>query len=214
LHKEIKIIINLNLKKMRKGILCLAAVALLAVFSTSCNPDVIITAPESIEIELGSTDADVLKDVTASSKDEVTVTGVNYDHAGEQTATFAAGDATLDKVVHVKTTKLAGTYEFTWSIDGQADPRVFDSDIQQSTTVYNKILISDIIDGNVSAVCTGTNFTIEETSLEADGGVTGTLTGTGTFVKDGTNYKIATASITVAWSDNVTNEIEVTFSKQ
>ncbi|MDY0015738.1 MAG: hypothetical protein RBS13_05960 [Bacteroidales bacterium] len=198
---------------MKKSILSLAAVALLGLFMASCTPEVLFTGADDVIVDLGSTDADVLVDVEASNGKEVTVTGINYDEAGEHNATFTAGDATHDAVVKIKTDKLAGSYEFSWTIDGQADPTVYDSDIQQSTTVYNKILISEIIDGNVSAVCSGTTFTIEETSLSADG-VTGTLTGTGTFVKDGTNYKIATASITIAWSDNVTNEIEVTFDKQ
>jgi hypothetical protein len=172
LHNEIKIIINLNLKKMRKGILCLAVVALLAVFPTSCKPDVVITAPESIEIELGSTDADVLKDVTASSKDEVTVTGVNYDHAGEQTATFAAGDATLDKVVKVKTTKLAGDYEFTMD----EDPAKYSCDINQSETDYNKInikgnLLPEMGEITISAFGQKDVLTVEEFNVELEGGV-------------------------------------------
>lgn len=198
---------------MKKSILSLAAVALLGLFMASCTPEVTFSNADNIIVDLGSTDADVLLDVEASNGKEVTVTGINYDEAGEHNATFTAGDATYDAVVKIKTDKLAGAYEFTWTIDGQADPTVYASTIQQSATVYNKILISDIIDGNVSAVCSGTDFTVEETSLSADG-VTGTLTGTGTFVKDGENYKIATASITIAWSDGITNEIEVTFTKQ
>lgn len=216
MHKEIKIIINLNLKKMRKGILCLAAVALLAVFSTSCNPDVIITAPESIEIELGSTDADVLKDVTASSKDEVTVTGVNYDHAGEQTATFAAGDATLDKVVKVKTTKLAGDYEFTMD----EDPAKYSCDINQSETDYNKInikgnLLPEMGEITISAFGQKDVLTVEEFNVELEGGVKIPVTGVGSFEKlESGVYQVKEITISVTFAADDIEEFVLTFTKK
>ncbi|MFA7401370.1 MAG: hypothetical protein GX612_00225 [Bacteroidales bacterium] len=215
LHNEIKIIINLNLKKMRKGILCLAVVALLAVFPTSCKPDVVITAPESIEIELGSTDADVLKDVTASSKDEVTVTGVNYDHAGEQTATFAAGDATLDKVVKVKTTKLAGTYEFT--IDDSA--ALISCTITQSETDYNKININGNLLGlgelMISAFGQGNVLTMEEFEMELTGGDKVPVTGVGSFEKlESGVYQVKEMTITVTYGVGDTEEYVLAFEKK
>ena len=202
---------------MRKGILLLAAVAFLATFN-SCQPEVIITTPEEITIDLGSNDAAVLAGVEASNKDEVTVSGINYDHAGEQTATFAAGDVTLEKVIKVKTDKLAGQYSYKRTIDGDLDSEIYSCTVTQSTTLFNKIIVSDLLDGvGGSAVCQGAAFTLDAFNVEIPDLGKAAVTGTGTFEKlDGGNYQISTAEITLDF-ENASLEswlIEIEFTKE
>jgi hypothetical protein len=203
---------------MRKGILLLAAVAFLATFN-SCQPEVIITTPEEITIDLGSNDAAVLAGVEASNKDEVTVSGINYDHAGEQTATFAAGDVTLEKVIKVKTDKLAGQYSYKQTIDGDLDSEIYSCTVTQSTTLFNKIIVSDLLGGAVdgSAVCQGAAFTLDAFNVEFTGLGKAAVTGTGTFEKlDGGNYQISTAEITLDFEDPSLESwlIEIEFTKE
>lgn len=203
---------------MRKGILLLAAVTFLATFN-SCQPEVIITTPEEITIDLGSNDAAVLAGVEASNKDEVTVSGINYDHAGEQTATFAAGDVTLEKVIKVKTDKLAGQYSYKRTIDGDLDSKIYSCTVTQSTTLFNKIIVSDLLGGDVdgSAVCQGAAFTLDAFNVEFDGLGKAAVTGTGTFEKlDGGNYQISTAEITIDFEDASLESwlIEIEFTKE
>lgn len=205
---------------MRKGILLLAAVAFLATFN-SCQPEVIITTPEEITIDLGSNDAAVLAGVEASNKDEVTVSGINYDHAGEQTATFAAGDVTLEKVIKVKTDKLAGQYSYKRTIDGDLDSEIHSCTVTQSTTLFNKIIVSDLL-GNASAVdgsavCQGAAFTLDAFNVEIPDLGKAAVTGTGTFEKlDGGNYQISTAEITIDFEDASLESwlIEIEFTKE
>jgi hypothetical protein len=199
---------------MRKGILLLATVAFLATFN-SCQPEVIITTPEEITIDLGSNDAAVLAGVTASNKDEVTVSGINYDHAGEQTATFAAGDVTLEKVIKVKTDKLAGQYSYQQTIDGDLDDEIYTCTVTQSPTFYNKIIVNDLL-GGASAVCQGAAFTLDTYNVEITG-LKAAVTGTGTFEKlDGGNYQISTAEITIDFEDASLESwlIEIEFTKE
>ena len=202
---------------MRKGILLLAAVAFLATFN-SCQPEVIITTPEEITIDLGSNDAAVLAGVEASNKDEVTVSGINYDHAGEQTATFAAGDVTLEKVIKVKTDKLAGQYSYKRTIDGDLDSEIYSCTVTQSTTLFNKIIVSDLLDGvGGSAVCQGAAFTLDAFNVEVPDLGKAAVTGTGTFEKlDGGNYQISTAEITIDFEDASRESwlIEIEFTKE
>ncbi|MDD2621912.1 MAG: hypothetical protein PHH25_06040 [Bacteroidales bacterium] len=202
---------------MRKGILLLAAVAFLATFN-SCQPEVIITTPEEITIDLGSNDAAVLAGVEASNKDEVTVSGINYDHAGEQTATFAAGDVTLEKVIKVKTDKLAGQYSYKRTIDGDLESEIYSCTVTQSTTLFNKIIVSDLLDGvGGSAVCQGAAFTLDAFNVEIPDLGKAAVTGTGTFEKlDGGNYQISTAEITLDFEDPSLESwlIEIEFTKE
>ncbi|MFA7102617.1 MAG: hypothetical protein WC142_05380 [Bacteroidales bacterium] len=202
---------------MRKGILLLAAVAFLATFN-SCQPEVIITTPEEITIDLGSNDAAVLAGVEASNKDEVTVSGINYDHAGEQTATFAAGDVTLEKVIKVKTDKLAGQYSYKRTIDGDLESEIYSCTVTQSTTLFNKIIVSDLLDGvGGSAVCQGAAFTLDAFNVEIPDLGKAAVTGTGTFEKlDGGNYQISTAEITIDFEDASLESwlIEIEFTKE
>ena len=56
-------------------------------------------------IELGSSDEDVLA-FRAPDGSAVTVSGIDYNKAGEQTATFKAGNTTETKQVKVKANEL------------------------------------------------------------------------------------------------------------
>lgn len=178
------------------------------------DEEVTISTPDKIEIELGSTDADVLFGVEASNGDKVTVTGINYDHAGEQTATFAAGDVTLDKVVCVKTSNLAGDYEYT--IDQL--PEILGCEIKQSNTVYNKIIISDFLGlygHDATALCQGSEITLDPLNLELEGGETAIITGKGSFEKLARGvYQVKEMRVTVTYSPiDLVEEYVLTFEK-
>ena len=100
---------------MKKSILTLAVLAFLF---TSCEK-VKLTFSGDIMIELGSSDEDVLAFVSASDGSAVTVSGIDYNKAGEQTATFKAGNTTETKQVKVKANELAGRYNIAvFSSDG------------------------------------------------------------------------------------------------
>ena len=214
---------------MKKSILSLTAMAMLFAF-TSCSSDD-VTAPELTvpaealeEIDLGDEDAAMLG-VTAEDKTDGDVTElidiINLDNAGEVTLTYSVADdagnkASKDRAATIKTDKLAGAYDISVSIDG-GEPTVYDGVVQQSSTVYNKILISDIIDGNIGAICQGTGFTVESVSVDFGEGLgSATLTGTGTFKETNGVFSVETADITADFENELIPNwtITVTFVKQ
>lgn len=86
------------------------AAAAMVLFS-SCKKDVTISfTSDNIVVDLGSTAADLAKYAKASDNSSVTVSGVDFDKVGEQTATFKAGSASVDKTVKVSAKRLAGNY--------------------------------------------------------------------------------------------------------
>ena len=198
---------------MKKSILSLAAIAVFGLFMTSCEPDVTFEGINDIVVDLGSTDADVLAGVTASNDAEVTVTGIDYDKAGEHNAIFTAKDATAEAVVKIKTDKLAGDYEYTMTIDGEEEPGVAQIEIKQSSTTYNKILIEKYLaNASIEAVCNGTDITIDEFNISVDyegETYTAKVTGTGNFVKlEGGNYAVEKITLTNKWDDgDVTEDV-------
>ncbi|MDD3280832.1 MAG: hypothetical protein PHC83_04595 [Bacteroidales bacterium] len=108
---------------MKKSIFSVAIIALLFTF-TNCTPveedPITLTFSGDIIIDLGDSDADVLAFVTASDGSAVTVSGIDYEKAGEQTGTFKAGDVTETKAVKVKADAMAGRYYISvFSSDGQ-----------------------------------------------------------------------------------------------
>ena len=117
------IIINLNLKKMKRKFLFTVLVMALSVVAISCKDDdkdkekekekvTISFTSNDITLDLGSTNADLLKFATASDGSTIAVSGVNFDLAGEQTAIFTTGSTSESKTVKIKADKLAGTYSF------------------------------------------------------------------------------------------------------
>ncbi len=202
---------------MRRSILSLAAVAVLGLFMTSCNPDVIFTGTDNIVVDLGSTDADVLEGVEASNGADVTVTGIDYDKAGEHNAIFTAKDETKEAIVKIKTDKLIGSYEYTMTIDGEEDQDIDNIEIKQSSTVYNKILVEGFLAGTVTfgAICNGNDIEVEEFNVVADEDFTAKVTGTGVFEKiEGSEiYAVKTLTLIAEWSDGETEEIVLNFTK-
>ena len=88
------------------------AAAAMVLFS-SCNKDneVSITfTSDNIMVDMGSSGSDLAKFAKASDGSAVTVSGVDFDKVGEQTATFKAGSASVDKTVKVSAKRLAGSY--------------------------------------------------------------------------------------------------------
>ena len=88
------------------------AAAAMVLFS-SCNKEEEVTisfTSDNIMVDLGSSNADLAKYAKASDNSSVTVSGVDFDKVGEQTATFKAGSASVDKTVKVSAKKLAGNY--------------------------------------------------------------------------------------------------------
>lgn len=196
---------------MKKSILSLAVVALLGFFMNSCGTEVMFTGTDNLSVDLGSTDADVIALVTVSSGKEITVTGIDYDKAGEQNATFVAGDETQDAIIKIKTDKLAGDYEYLFA----GDQEISEAEIMQSATVYNKILIDGFLeDASLEAICVGNVLTFTETNLVSDE-FTGVLTGTGIFEKlEGGIYQVKMVTLTVEWSDDTTETAVLTFEKK
>ncbi len=198
---------------MKKSILSLAAIAVFGLFMTSCEPDVTFEGINDIVVDLGSTDADVLAGVTASNDAEVTVTGIDYDKAGEHNAIFTAKDATAEAVVKIKTDKLVGNYEYTLTQDGVLQEGIEEIEVKQSSTTYNKILIEKYLaNASIEAVCNGTDITIDEFNISVDyegETYTAKVTGTGNFVKlEGGNYAVEKITLTNKWDDgDVTEDV-------
>ena len=105
---------------MKKGIFLMAAAALLVFGSctkdddntkdnTKDNVTITFTSDEII-VDLGSSNADLAKYAKASDGSTVTVSGVDFDQPGEQTATFKAGNASKEKTVKVSAKRMAGNY--------------------------------------------------------------------------------------------------------
>ena len=89
----------------------LAAAAMVLFSSCGKEKEVSITfTSDNIMVDLGSSGADLAKYAKASDGSSVTVSGVDFDKVGEQTATFKAGSSSVDKVVKVSAKKLAGNY--------------------------------------------------------------------------------------------------------
>lgn len=123
---------------------------------TVYDPSSYFIGTDSIIVNLGSTDADVLAFVTTSDGSAVTVSGIDYNKVGEHTATFKAGKITETKIVKVKANAIAGRYYIS----------VFDSDNKELTQgngwkivimagdAYNQINIHSTIETGSGAIFT------------------------------------------------------------
>ncbi|MFA7401374.1 MAG: hypothetical protein WCZ21_02440 [Bacteroidales bacterium] len=214
---------------MKKHILILVSLALCIVFATCEKPEpkpeskpqpepgpVTLTFSEKIIIDLGSSDENVLEFVTASDNSAVSVSGIDYDKAGEQEGTFKTGDVRVKKKVYVKTDKLAGDYELT--IDG--DPSRYSCSISQSATDYNKIRINGDLFGigsnfSVDAFGQGDTLTMEEFNFELEWGEEVPVTGVGSFEKlESGVYQVKEMTLTVTFAADDKEVFELTFMKQ
>ncbi len=152
---------------MKKRIFAFAMLAFLFTFISCTKPEpepekVTLTFSGDIILDLGSTDADVLEFVTASDGSAVTVTGIDYDKPGEQTATFKTGDVTENKSVKINSAGMAGRYYIS----------VFASNGSECTTgegwvmkilegdEYNQIKISSTIETGDQTIFTDTEYLI------------------------------------------------------
>ncbi len=97
---------------MRKSIVVFTSIILIFV-SSSCKKEVTLSFTGDIMLDLGSSDKDVLKYVSASDGSSVSVSGIDYDLVGEQIATFTTGEVSETKSVKIKADKLAGLYEIS-----------------------------------------------------------------------------------------------------
>ena len=96
---------------MKKGFLLLAVACMF--LSVSCKKDADVTisfTTDNIVVALGGSNADLVQYAKASDGSTVTASGVDFEKIGEQTATFKAGDVSVDKTVRVSAARLAGTY--------------------------------------------------------------------------------------------------------
>ncbi|HPX59293.1 MAG TPA: hypothetical protein PLL02_02560 [Bacteroidales bacterium] len=147
---------------MKKSILTLAVLAFLFTSCEKPEEEVKLTFSGDIMIELGSSDEDVLAFVSASDGSAVTVSGIDYNKAGEQTATFKAGNTTETKQVKVKANELAGRYNIAvFSSDGsemtQGDGwamKILEGDN------YNQIKISSTIETGDKTIFTHTEYLV------------------------------------------------------
>ena len=66
---------------------------------------------------------------------------------------------------------MAGQYSYKRTIDGDLDSKIYSCTVTQSTTLFNKIIVSDLLGGDVdgSAVCQGAAFTLDAFNVEFDG---------------------------------------------
>ena len=147
---------------MKKSILTLAVLAFLFTSCEKSEEEVKLTFSGDIMIELGSSDEDVLAFVSASDGSAVTVSGIDYNKAGEQTATFKAGNTTETKQVKVIADKLAGRYNIAvYSSDGSLMTtgdgwamKILEGDN------YNQIKISSTIETGDKTIFTDTEYLI------------------------------------------------------
>lgn len=93
---------------MKKSILLLAAAAM--IFCTSCKKDEanITFTTDNIVVPLGASSADLVK--FAKADGSVSVSGVDFETIGEQTATFKCGGTSVEKTVKISAASLAGEY--------------------------------------------------------------------------------------------------------
>lgn len=93
----------------RMYILILAAMLLFP----GCKKETSLTfTNDDIIVDLGSSDADVLKYVSASDGSKITVSGIDYDKAGLQQGIFSANGTQTAHDVKICTDKLTGEYSF------------------------------------------------------------------------------------------------------
>lgn len=185
-----------------------------SVLLTSCKkdeeePTITLTGGAAQTFDLGeatdpgATVADNETDGITATSDFATV--VKKDEVNTYTVTYKAEDeagnaATATKTVKVKSDKLAGLYDCDDIVTGSTESSfpngsyTWQTTITQSTTEYNKILISNFggFEFSVYATVTGNSITIPNQTVTqpGSGGAIVTLSGSGQYV--GATKKITT----------------------
>ncbi len=146
---------------MKKSILTLTIFTFLF---TSCIKEekVTLTFTGDIVIDLGSSDQDVLAFVSASDGSAVSISGIDYNKAGEQLGTFKAGDVTENKPVKIKADELAGRYYIAvYNEDGRPllegdgwTMKILEGDN------YNQVKISSTIETGEKTIFTDTDYLV------------------------------------------------------
>jgi hypothetical protein len=135
---------------MRKSVVVLTSIILIFA-SSACKKEVTLSFTGDIMLDLGNSEQDVLKYVSASDGSSVSVSGIDYDFVGEQKATFTTGEVSETKSVKIKADKLAGLYEISvYKIFENEETELTSGDGWFITLTkgsqYNQINIPDSID--------------------------------------------------------------------
>ncbi|MDD2623053.1 MAG: hypothetical protein WC142_03385 [Bacteroidales bacterium] len=138
---------------MRKSVVVLTSIILIFA-SSACKKEVKLSFTGDIMLDLGSSDQDVLKYVSASDGSSVSVSGINFDLVGEQKATFKTGEVSETKSVKIKADKLAGLYEISvYQLYGNEEIELTSGQGWFITLAkgnqYNQIHIPDSIDNGL-----------------------------------------------------------------
>lgn len=82
-------------------------------FLSSCKKETTLSFnDEEIIIDLGGSEEDILKYVSASDNSKISVSGINYDKVGLQHGLFSANGTQVQHDVKIRADKLTGTYQF------------------------------------------------------------------------------------------------------
>lgn len=218
---------------MKKNILSLSAIFVaVAIIFSSCGkedvgaPTVSVTGDNPFQIELGETFTDpgaVANDEEDGTiTEDIVVTGsVNTDKVGEYTLTYkvtdkAGNDASATRKVQVKANKLAGNYNVVETEN--AETYNYPQTINVSDQGYNKlyfVAFGDFQNCNVVATFNETGFTVPATTFAVTDGEREVKDITGTYIKEGTSYRIETVSYkTKRTTETEYSEVTQVYSRQ
>ena len=218
---------------MKRNILSLSALLVaVAIIFSSCGkedvgaPTVSVTGDNPYMLELGAT----WTDPGAIAKDEedgeitskITVSGdVNVDKVGEYVVTYkvtdkAGNEGSATRKVQVKASKLAGNYNVI-ETEG-TETYNYAQTINVSDQGYNKlsfVAFGDFQNCNIIATFNETGFTAPATTFAVTGGQREVKDITGTYIKEGTSYRIATVSYkTKRTTETVYSTVTQAYSRQ
>lgn len=183
------------------------------------DPEITCPSDQLDCIDLGDKEM-AMTGVTALDNEDGDITDLieieNLDKAGEVTLIYSVSDkagnrTTKERPATIKTDKLAGDYTYTMD----EDPTLYQCHINQSPTVFNEIFISNVISGEIAALCQDTTFQVEEIALEVVGMGMATLSGNGSFEKINGIYQVKEAKIIIMFEDDEMEwEMNLSFEKE
>jgi hypothetical protein len=214
---------------MKKLFISFAAIAILGslIFLSSCKkddtsaPTLTLKGDATITIDLGDTYTDLGatanddKDGDISSKVKVQGIPANTNEAGEYTITYNVEDAAgntateLTRILYIRTNKLAGQYDVKESNDIDTTTTPYNITVTQSSTAYNKLIISNFgAYGNsilVDAIVDKADISIPAQSFTVSG-IKYTISGSGgTYDGSPSVFKLLTIKYNSKWTDSGTN---------
>lgn len=195
-------------------------------------PVITLTGSGIVSINLGESFSNLIgatanDDKDGNITDKIVTSGVpaNSDQAGEYIITYnvsdAAGNAATEvtQTLHIGTAPLAGTYiNISDLAEGDVTPVNYDVTVTQSTTTFNKILLNNFggygTNYNFVATASGPTITLVSQNVTI-GGETATITGTGTYTKNGNGtFSIAVFHYTEAIIGGNTTNFTATYPIQ